>query len=836
MAWLFYRTETDPVSPDGIFVKSGVSFRLYDGAGDTQPVGPVRDGPKYITLQIWQDLYPELIAPGSIIVPGNEGDLRNYSIVLGIEPKIKSIDLRPKANLKAHHTDLYQVEDVSRFILRRGQPFDVTVQFEVGGINTTCDEFLFVAEHDFDAEPVMIQIPITTELPEEGWGAKLLGEPVVDAEGRRTYQVRLTTPHDAPVGEWSFGAAVKRDGTEVPAVIKNFPAAVVLLFNPWNEADDVYMANEAEREETVMSESGFVFQADGPNSIDPIAYSFEQFKPSALKAALILLREAPASTRGSASSVTRFMTPLVNTQGPSRPPGAPTGVIEGRWPTDNDFAGGVDPRQVVDSNRVLDGYVRTGMAFKYGQCWNFAGVHTTLLRAIGVPARPVFAMEVGRKLATPPAVPSNELWYTYSQAPGGGWAPVRGPYDHLWDYHIWTEAWMLRPDRSDSGATGGWQALDATPLQPSIHDGFFGLGPAPVSAIRTGAGGDWDVSFLQMVLRGPIKPHIQIGGVWTPAQGSPAPAPVIVADATGPNVGFIDRLSAYKPNPLPPGNPVVVAVQPAQNVLDDFTITATLTNPHAVETTFDFGVRWVASSNGSTGPTGGSGSLITLQPSQSHVMAITIPGAEYWTFMRRWQLLQITAAALEQATSELYVASTVSALPTGHVGLSISPPGPFVVGNSFNVTATFSNPLPFDLTGASFFLSLGSSQVGGASHITEPVGAIPAGQTVVRTFTVQARFPDSEDQILGGLDSEEWLARADSIPVVIAPCVADWNEDEIVDALDFFAFLDIFTLLDESADLTGASDPADPGYGQPNGIVDTDDFFYFLDLFVVGCS
>jgi len=37
------------------------------------------------------------------------------------------------------------------------------------------------------------------------------------------------------------------------------------------------------------------------------------------------------------------------------------------------------------------------------------------------------------------------------------------------------------------------------------------------------------------------------------------------------------------------------------------------------------------------------------------------------------------------------------------------------------------------------------------------------------------------------------------------------------------------------ADLTGSSDPNDPGYGVPDGTVDALDFFFYLDLFVAGC-
>lgn len=54
------------------------------------------------------------------------------------------------------------------------------------------------------------------------------------------------------------------------------------------------------------------------------------------------------------------------------------------------------------------------------------------------------------------------------------------------NYHVWAEAWMERPDLS--GHYGGWQALDATPQEPSPHSpsGVFTLGPAPVVAVKEG--------------------------------------------------------------------------------------------------------------------------------------------------------------------------------------------------------------------------------------------------------------------------------------------------------------------------------------------------------------
>jgi len=56
----------------------------------------------------------------------------------------------------------------------------------------------------------------------------------------------------------------------------------------------------------------------------------------------------------------------------------------------------------------------------------------------------------------------------------------------------------------------------------------------------------------------------------------------------------------------------------------------------------------------------------------------------------------------------------------------------------------------------------------------------------------------------------------------------DGNPDGVLDASDFFAYLDLFANGDLAADLTGPS-------GTPDGILDASDFFEFLDLFAAGC-
>lgn len=40
-----------------------------------------------------------------------------------------------------------------------------------------------------------------------------------------------------------------------------------------------------------------------------------------------------------------------------------------------------------------------------------------------------------------------------------------GGTDSIWNYHVWNDVWMARPDLPSG--YGGWQAIDATPQEES---------------------------------------------------------------------------------------------------------------------------------------------------------------------------------------------------------------------------------------------------------------------------------------------------------------------------------------------------------------------------------
>ena len=56
--------------------------------------------------------------------------------------------------------------------------------------------------------------------------------------------------------------------------------------------------------------------------------------------------------------------------------------------------------------------------------------------------------------------------------------------DSIWNFHVWNECWLNRPDLPENQNFDGWQALDSTPQESS--GGLSQCGPCPVRAIYEG--------------------------------------------------------------------------------------------------------------------------------------------------------------------------------------------------------------------------------------------------------------------------------------------------------------------------------------------------------------
>uniref|UniRef100_A0A669DAZ8 Coagulation factor XIII, A1 polypeptide b n=2 Tax=Oreochromis niloticus TaxID=8128 RepID=A0A669DAZ8_ORENI len=217
-----------------------------------------------------------------------------------------------------------------------------------------------------------------------------------------------------------------------------------ILFNPWAAGDAVFLDDETERQECVMTEMGIIYHG----AYDDIAerdWNYGQFNYGILDACLYIMdrAEMPITNRGDPIKVVRVASAMLNSRDDE-------GVLVGNW--SGDYTYGVAPTSWTGSTDILLTYNSSKMPVCYAQCWVYAAVFNTFLRCLGIPSWVV----------------TN--YYSAHDNDGN------------LNYHCWNECYMSRPDLPPG--FGGWQVVDATPQETS--DGMYRCGPASVQAIKHG--------------------------------------------------------------------------------------------------------------------------------------------------------------------------------------------------------------------------------------------------------------------------------------------------------------------------------------------------------------
>ncbi|RWS13964.1 hemocyte protein-glutamine gamma-glutamyltransferase-like protein [Dinothrombium tinctorium] len=154
------------------------------------------------------------------------------------------------------------------------------------------------------------------------------------------------------------------------------------------------------------------------------------------------------------------------------------GLLVGKWQNLTEFYNNLPaklPWHWLGSDEILEEFSENnGRKVAYGQCWVFACLLTTILRFLGVPSRPVTIFRAGHDsnfdvVITMVIKDDQTLNVTMSES--------------LWNFHVWTEAWIRRIDLNPSNGSqyDGWQILDSTP-QIKINNKYQ-IGPVPKYAI-----------------------------------------------------------------------------------------------------------------------------------------------------------------------------------------------------------------------------------------------------------------------------------------------------------------------------------------------------------------
>ncbi|KAK6623188.1 hypothetical protein RUM43_009040 [Polyplax serrata] len=394
---------------------------------------------------------------------------------------IQSINPRIAENATDHRTDRFELvtrETDPKLVVRRGQGFYINLTMNrCYDSNRDAVSFIFTfsgADRPNHGQKSLVPVPLLPkgEFSGSSWSAEL------ESCYQRTMTVLITTSPDCLVGEWKMDVDTRLKNGK--AVSYNYVSSIFILFNPWCIDDAVYLEGENQRTEYILTDTGLIWRGT-TNRPRPSVWKYAQFERDILECSLYLISKigkVGVGNLGDPVKIARAISAAVNSPDDY-------GAVMGNWTTD--FGGGTPPGKWLGSMKILQQYWRTKKPVKYGQCWVFAGVITTIARALGIPSRIVTNYSSAHDT-------QNSMTVDYFVDEKGNIMEELNS-DSVWNYHVWNEVWMKRSDLSETGEYDGWQAIDSTPQE--LSDGMFRCGPASVRAVkRAEIRKPYDSSFL----------------------------------------------------------------------------------------------------------------------------------------------------------------------------------------------------------------------------------------------------------------------------------------------------------------------------------------------------
>ena len=391
---------------------------------------------------------------------------------------IAEINLQIHENGLAHTTSKYELmEEEKALVLRRGSPMIMVITFSHEKYSPREDNMKLVFHTG--SEPSVpkgtLGIAVLDE-ERQDHGGNERWEAVIKERKGRVLTVSVMIPVTAPVGMWEVALETSYEGERWSTKRREVDTPLYILFNPYVSTDPTYMPDKDERYEYLMEDFGKIY-AGTFGALKGRPWSFGQFESTILPAACHIIDSSRLRPGDKANPVrvARAISAMVNSND------ADNGVLVGKW--NGKYEDGTDPYKWSGSVRILEEYMRNGgRSIRYGQCWVFAGIITTVCRALGLPCRPVTCYSSAHDTNNSLTV---DKYFTQDGEELKGIAGAPGIFDSIWNFHCWNEVWMARPDLP--GGYGGWQVIDATPQEES--DNIYQVGPAPVEAVRQGAVG-----------------------------------------------------------------------------------------------------------------------------------------------------------------------------------------------------------------------------------------------------------------------------------------------------------------------------------------------------------
>ncbi|KAI4883066.1 hypothetical protein NFI96_029357 [Prochilodus magdalenae] len=298
---------------------------------------------------------------------------------------IGSWDLACDFNNTDHRTEL---NGTDRLIVRRGQPFTISLNLQSGSYQSGVHQLQITAEtghQPLEQYGTKAVFGLSDAIDDTRWSAAITSPP------GDVVSLSICSAPDAPIGRYKLTL----DGWA--------QFEMILLFNPWCPRDAVYMDSLEKLEEYVLAQDGIIYRGDAKYPI-PSAWEFGQFEEGILDACLRVLDVNPkyqknpgkdCSGRRNPIYVCRVLSAMVNSNDRDN------GVLEGCWR--DTFDGGISPMAWRGSVEILKTWNATScLPVRYGQCWVFAAVACTGVFCCGpVPVKAIKEGELTFKYDAP---------------------------------------------------------------------------------------------------------------------------------------------------------------------------------------------------------------------------------------------------------------------------------------------------------------------------------------------------------------------------------------------------------------------------------------------------
>ncbi|CBY19552.1 unnamed protein product [Oikopleura dioica] len=390
-------------------------------------------------------------------------------------------------NRKEHRTDMYEQKDL---IVRRAGVVKLRVAF-TREFNSAGDT-LRLEFKTGKAPAIQYGTMATVDCKEDGKLDKTGWSGALEVNNE-TIDLEIYIPPNAAIGKYSVKLSLRTllEDNSIHISSSSQPS-IYILANPMSELDTCYfdkrtgLFNKSEEflDEYVFNDVGAIWRGS-VNNFGPKKWIYGQFQEPVLDLVCHLLANDHRTAKASGGIWLRDLIKLVRVLSSNANSCNFDGVLQGNW--SGDYEGGKMPTAWNGSVNICKEYIKNGYSpVKYGQCWVFSGLLTTLLRAVGIPARSVTNFASAH---------DGDDTMTIDVFIDENGKDLKWSSDSVWNFHVWNECWLQRPDIPKSMGFDGWQAVDSTPQEES--NGVSQCGPAPVKAVREGqAFVNYDTNFL----------------------------------------------------------------------------------------------------------------------------------------------------------------------------------------------------------------------------------------------------------------------------------------------------------------------------------------------------